>query len=635
MTIIDELKRRKVFRVAATYAIVAWILMQIGEVTFPALNIPDWVMSAIVVVLLFGFPVAVIFAWIFDKTPKGFVKTSSFARKGEQVTSYGTTADSRTIYQNKRNIFLAGGLVIGLAIGWLVPSGNSDKERITERSIAVLPFDNLSDSKEDEYFSDGITEEIITQLSKISDLMVISRTSVLQYKGTMKTISEISQELGVAAILEGSVRRDGDNLRITGQLIDADTDNHLWADTYDRKMENIFEIQTDVATRIAGALKAKISRIEREAIAAAPTENVQAYTLYLKGQTEYFKYTYEGFEKSIDYYKQALRLDPSYALAYSGMGDSYGQMYRYNEEDVYAELSLQSSERALSINVDLAEGHKSKALTLFFMGRISEANELNRKAMELGYHLAQANLAFGYQNMGDLSQSLGHYLKSRQGDPYNLRIVMNLGTNYLFLEAYDDFRALIDDALQKKPDGMELNWVLMQQQCIDGKWADARATVEQLLLLRQNDNRVHRVAGEFSLYVRDYNAALNHFQTIQHMNAEDKTALAYVLLQKWDRAWALTLLDQVIEQQLQRIEEAGDVWAFTRWLLAGAYSVKADKASALKWLEDAVEKGWTGYQWLEMDPRFDAVREEPKYHELIERMKTVIARERIEAGYTT
>ena len=635
MTIIDELKRRKVFRVAATYAIVAWILMQIGEVTFPALSIPDWVMSALVVVLLLGFPVAVIFAWIFDKTPEGFVKKSSFARGGEQVTGFGATAENRAIYQKKRNIFLAGGLMIGLAIGWLVPTSDSEEKRIAERSIAVLPFDNLSDSKEDEYFSDGITEEIITQLSKISDLMVISRTSVLQYKGTVKTIGEIGQELGVAAILEGSVRRDGDNLRITGQLIDADTDKHLWADTYDRKMENIFEIQTDVATRIAGALNARISRIEREAIAAAPTENVEAYTLYLKGQSEYFKYTYEGFEKSIEYYKQALKLDPSYALAYSGMGDSYGQMYQYNEEDIYAELSLQSSERALSINVDLGEAHKSKALTLFFMGRISEANELNRQAMELGYDIAEANLAFGYQNMGDLSQSLRHYLKSRQGDPYNLRIVMNLGTNYLSLEAYEDFRALIDDALEKKPDGMELNWVLMQHQCIERKWAEARATVERLLLLRPNENLINMLAGEFFLYARDYNAALNHLQRIKHMRAEDKSALAYVLLQKWDRGWALTLLDQVIKEQLKRIEEGGDIWSFTRWRLAGAYSVKGDNASSLKWLEDAVEKGWTRYRWLEMDPRFDAIREEPQYRELIEKMKKVIARERIEAGYTS
>ena len=531
MSLIEELKRRKVFRVSGAYAIVAWILMQIGEVTFPALNIPDWVMSALVVVLLLGLPVAVIFAWIFDKTPAGLVKTPSTAAVADP-SDLGVTANTRPFYQKKRNIFLAGGLLVGLAIGWFVPGGDSEAERLAERSIAVLPFDNLSDSKEDEYFSDGITEEIITQLSKISDLMVISRTSVLQYKGTTKTIRQIGEELGVAAILEGSVRRDGDNLRITGQLIDTETDKHLWAETYDRKMENIFEIQTDVATRIADALNARISGSEREAIAAAPTENVEAYTLYLKGQAEYFKYTYDGFEKSIDYYKQALELDPAYALAYSGLGDSYAQMYLDNQDDIYAEMSLQSSETALSINADLGEAYKSKALILTFLGRNQEALELNRRAVELGYGLAEANLASGYWRRGDLSTSLKHHLRSRANDPYNLRGIANIARAYQSLEAYDDFHALIADALEKKPDGMALHRALMYQQCYEGKWAEARATVERLLLLRPNDNNVHKVAGEFFLYARDYNAALGHLQKIKHLRPQHKTALAYVLIQK-------------------------------------------------------------------------------------------------------
>ncbi len=626
-SIIDELKDRKVIRTVVSYAVVAFVIMQLVEIIFPIFDFPKWTAQFVIILLTLGLPAIVVFSWIFDRTPEGFVKavsTSSSVNKTED--------DTRPFYAKKRNIFLVAGVVGGLAIGWLVPRSDREAERIAERSIAVLPFDNLSDSKEDEYFSDGITEEIITQLSKVSDLLVISRTSVLQYKGTTKTIREIGEELGVAAILEGSVRRDGDNLRITGQLIDTDNDQHLWADTYDRRMENIFQRQTDVATRIAEALDARISRSEKRSMATVPTQNMEAYTIYLKGQAEYFKYTYEGFEKSIEYYKQALQLDPSYALAYSGMGDSYGQMYQYNEEDIYAEQSLQSSERALSINADLAEAYKSKALTLFFMGRIAEAHKLNRQAMELGSHMAEANLAYGYENMGDLSQSLKHYLRSRQGDPYNLRLVMNLGISYLSLEAYDDIRALLEDALEKKPNGMELHRVLMHQHCYEGKWAEGRATVERLLLLRPND---HTLAGEFFLYARDYNAALDHLQKIKHVRAQEKTALAYVLLKKWDKGWAGTLIDEVIDQQLKRIEEGGDIWAWTRWILAGAYSVKGDTESALKWLEDAVDRGWTRYQWIEIDPRFDTIRDDPRYTELIDRVKAIVARERMEAGYTS
>ena len=629
-SIIDELKDRKVIRTVVSYAVVAFVIMQLVEIVFPIFDFPKWTAQFVIILLALGLPVSVVVSWIFDRTPEGFVKavpTSSSVSKTED--------DTRPFYAKKRNIFLVAGVVGGLAIGWLVPRGDREEERIAERSIAVLPFDNLSDSKEDEYFSDGITEEIITQLSKVSDLLVISRTSVLQYKGTTKTIREIGEELGVAAILEGSVRRDGDNLRITGQLIDTDSDLHLWADTYDRRMENIFQIQTDVATRIAEALDAQISRSEKRSMATVPTQNVEAYTLYLKGRTEYFNYTYEGFEKSIDYYRQALKLDPSYALAYSGMGDSYGQMFIDNQDELYSELSIQSSEKALSINKDLAEGYKARALISTYLGRISEAIDMNKRAIELGYFMAESNLAFAYWWQGDLSKSLKHHLRGRQSDPYNLRVVYILALAYQALEDYDELHNLISDAMEKHPDGFELHDILITQYCIEGNWKKARATMERLLLLRPNDNHAHRVAADLFLFARDYNAALDHLQKMKHVPPDYKIALAYVLLKKWDRGWAITLLDEVIVQQLKRIDEGGDVWSRTRYTLAEAYSVMNDKDSSLNWLEKAVDKGWTQYRWIEIDPRFDTIRDDPRYTQIIDRMKAIVARERMEAGYTS
>ena len=629
-SIIDELKDRKVIRTVVSYAVVAFVIMQLVEIVFPIFDFPKWTAQFVIILLALGLPVSVVVSWIFDRTPEGFVKavpTSSSVSKTED--------DTRPFYAKKRIIFLVAGVVGGLAIGWLVPRGDREEERIAERSIAVLPFDNLSDSKEDEYFSDGITEEIITQLSKVSDLLVISRTSVLQYKGTTKTIREIGEELGVAAILEGSVRRDGDNLRITGQLIDTDSDQHLWADTYDRRMENIFQIQTDVATRIAEALDARISRSEKRSMATVPTQNVEAYTLYLKGRTEYFNYTYEGFEKSIDYYRQALKLDPSYALAYSGMGDSYGQMFIDNQDELYSELSIQSSEKALSINKDLAEGYKARALISTYLGRISEAIDMNKRAIELGYFMAESNLAFAYWWQGDLSKSLKHHLRGRQSDPYNLRVVYILALAYQALEDYDELHNLISDAMEKHPDGFELHDILITQYCIEGNWKKARATMERLLLLRPNDNHAHRVAADLFFFARDYNAALDHLQKMKHVPPDYKIALAYVLLKKWDRGWANTLLDEVIAQQLKRIDEGGDVWSRTRYTLAEAYSVMNDKDSSLNWLEKAVDKGWTQYRWIEIDPRFDTIRDDPRYSEIIDRMKAIVARERMEAGYTS
>ena len=635
-SLIDELKDRKVIRTMVFYAVVAFVVMQLVEIIFPIFDFPNWTAQFVIILLVLGLPVSVVVSWMFDRTPEGLVKTPLTLEPAEGAESFGSTqavADSKRFYARTRNIFLMAGVVGGLAIGWLAPRGDREAERIAERSIAVLPFDNLSDSKEDEYFSDGITEEIITQLSKVSDLLVISRTSVLQYKGTTKTIREIGEELGVAAILEGSVRREGDNLRITGQLIDTDSDQHLWADTYDRKMENIFQIQTDVATRIAEALDARISRSEKRSMATVPTQNMEAYTLYLKGRTEYFKYTYEGFEKSINYYKQALKLDPSYALAYSGMGDSYGQMFLDNQDELYSELAIQSSDRALSINQDLAEGYKARALISSYLGHTSEAIEMNKRAIELGYVMAESNLALSYWWQGDLSASLKHHLRGRQSDPYNLRVVRILALAYHALEDYDEVHNLISSALDIRPDGFELHDILITQYCVEGNWEMARSTLERLQLLRPDDSQVHGTASDFYLWARDYNLALDHLQKMKRMRPQDKTALAYILLQKWDRKWANTLLDEVINQLLKRIEVNGDIGSSTRRILAGAYSIMDDKESALNWLEEAVDKGWTLYRWIEIDPRFDAIRDDPRYTELIERMQAVVARERVEAGY--
>jgi len=629
-SIIDELKNRKVVRTLVSYAVVAFVIMQLVEIVFPIFDFPKWTAQFVIILLALGLPVSVVVSWIFDRTPEGFVKAVSQSTRASK-----TEDDTRPFYAKKRNIFLVAGVVGGLAIGWLVPRGDREAERIAERSIAVLPFDNLSDSKEDEYFSDGITEEIITQLSKVSDLLVISRTSVLQYKGTTKTIRKIGEELGVAAILEGSVRRDGDNLRITGQLIETKSDQHLWADTYDRRMENIFQIQTDVATRIAKALDARISRSEKKSMATVPTQNVEAYTLYLKGKTEYLKYTYEGFEKSIDYYKQALKLDPSYALAYSGMGDSYAQMFIDNQDELYSELSIQSSERALSINQNLAEGYKARALISSYLGHTSEAIEMNKRAIELGYVLAESNLGLSYWFQGDLSESLKHHLRGRQSDPYNLRVVRILALAYQALEDYGEVHNLISSALDKRPDGFELHDILIRQYCVESNWKQARATLERLISLRPDDSHIHLAASNFFLWARDYNLALDHLQKMKRMRSQDKTALAYVLLQKWDRKWANTLLDEVITELLKRIEVNGDIGSSTRRILAGAYSIMDDKESALNWLEEAVDKGWTQYRWIEIDPRFDNIRDDPRYTELIDRMKAIVARERMEAGYTS
>ena len=256
--------------------------MQIGEVVFPALRLPEWVLSTVVVLLLIGFPIVIIFAWIFDATPDGIKITKP--KSSQKDSPSKVSANKTPFYLQKRNIVLLVGVIGGIVLGRFGQNILPQSEQINDKSIAVLPFENLSKNGEDEYFADGMTEDILTELSKIKDLLVISRTTIMKYKGTQKTIKEIGKELGVANILEGSIRLSGNRVRITGQLINASNDQHLWAEKYDRDIEDIFSVQDEVANAIANALRIELSDEEARMISKTQTESIEAYDYYIKGR---------------------------------------------------------------------------------------------------------------------------------------------------------------------------------------------------------------------------------------------------------------------------------------------------------------------------------------------------------------
>ena len=281
MSFFEELKRRKVFRVAASYGVVAFIIMQLVEILFPMFNFPQWTQQFTVIIVLLGFPIALILSWMFDKTPQGYLKTDVSTQ-----TSSIEGQKKQPFYKLKRNWILLTGVMAGLLIGWYGGGAGYNlievPESINEKSIAVLPFENLGKEGEDEYFADGMTEDILTELSKIKDLLVISRTTIMKYKNTNKSLTEIGKELEVANILEGSIRRVGNRVRITGQLINAFNDQHLWAEKYDRNIEDIFEVQVVVASAIANALRIELSDEEAQSIARKQTTSIEAYELYSK-----------------------------------------------------------------------------------------------------------------------------------------------------------------------------------------------------------------------------------------------------------------------------------------------------------------------------------------------------------------
>ncbi len=295
----EEVKRRKVYRVAVAYIIAAGGIIQLASAAFPAWELPNWALRLVIVLLLIGFPIALILAWAFDVTPEGIRATPNVAAP-------------RT--HRRRNVIMlvATGVIVSAIAGFFLLPRVSSARKI-DKSIAVLPFENLSDDKENAYFADGIQDDVLTNLSKIGDLKVISRTSVMPYRGKTSNVREIGKALGVATILEGSVRRIGNRVRVNVQLINAENDEHIWAEDYDRDLTDVFAIQTDLAQKIANELRAKLSPSEKEQIERKPTENGEAYLAFV--QAHNLQSAFEDFEKlkqSEQLYERAIKPRPKF-----------------------------------------------------------------------------------------------------------------------------------------------------------------------------------------------------------------------------------------------------------------------------------------------------------------------------------
>ena len=337
-----ELKRRNVYKVAVAYAVVAWLLIQAASILFPTFEAPGWMMKVFVAVVAAGFPIALILAWAFELTPEG-LKRTEFA--GELPKK---SARSHVwIYV----VVIAGAISVSLFfLGRYTASlgAGARQTESSEKSIAVLPFENLSDDKANAYFATGIQDEIMTRLAKIADLKVISRTSTQQYQSKPGNLSQIAKQLGVAHVLEGSVQKVGDQVRVNVQLIRADHDSHLWAETYDRKLTDIFGVESDVAKSIAQALQAKLNGHEEQAFGAKPTSNPEAYDAYLRGlaaEGESIRSVYP-IQKAISFYKRAVHLDPNFALAWSSLSRAHSSLYpSFGDSTEAAKRALEAAQK--------------------------------------------------------------------------------------------------------------------------------------------------------------------------------------------------------------------------------------------------------------------------------------------------
>jgi len=437
----EEVKRRKVYRVAAAYVIAAGAMIQLASATFPAWELPNWTLRLVILLLLVGFPIALILAWAFDITTQGIRATPD-------------TPAPKTRRHRNVIMLIASGVIISAATGFfLLPRVAAHK---VDKSIAVLPFENLSDEKENAYFADGIQDDVLTNLSKISDLRVISRTSVMQYRGRPTNVRDIGKALGVANILEGSVRRSGNRVRVNVQLIDAITDEHVWASDYDRDVTDVFAIQSDLAREIANALQAKLSPAEKSQMTRKPTENGEAYLAFV--QAHDLSCEVEDVEKlkqSEQLYQRAIELDPNFALAIA----RYSQLESWIARDIdrapeRREKARTLAERALELQPDLPEAHLARGYSYYWgdnnYGAALKEFEIAQRGLP---NEAEVYLAIGaiQRRQGKWAESTANMEKAVSLNPKDWWSLQNLTHNYGMLRDFAKANQTIDRAIAANP----------------------------------------------------------------------------------------------------------------------------------------------------------------------------------------
>ena len=591
-----ELKRRNVYKVAVAYAVIAWLLIQVATQVFPFFEIPNWAVRLVVLVLIAGFPVALVFSWAFEITPEGIVRETD-VEPGKSITHHtGKKVVAITIVL----AIVASGLLAFRLFGPKLvasrhdasPAGTEVATAIPEKSIAVLPFDSLSEDKSNAYFAEGVQDEILTRLAKVADLKVISRTSTQHLKSVPNDLPQIAKQLGVAHVLEGSVQKANDQIRVNVQLINALTDTHLWAETFDRKLTDIFAVESEIAKTITDTLQAKLSGSEQHAIAARPTENTEAHQLYLKGRFFWNKRTANDLKKSIEYFEQAIAADPNYALAYAGIADAYVWLPGYTAgtpQDCYPKAKAAAT-KALQLDDTLAEAHTTLALAIWLYDfDASQAIKEFQRAIELNPNYAIAHQQYGNNTLSALGRFDDAIVEGKRAvelDPLSLVINTDMGSDYYYARRYDEAIAQLHKTLEMDPGFYIAHLVLGQ--ILDAKGARDAAIVECEKARALNDDP--SVLGVL---------ARAHGLSGNKMEAEK-------------------ILDHLKELSKERYVAA--------YSFALVYLGLGDKQEALRWLEQSYQdRAGSDIGFIRVDPLLDPLRGDPRFEALAE--KIVPARE--------
>ena len=454
-----ELKRRNVYKVAVAYAVVGWLLVQVATQVFPFLEIPNWVVRLVIALVAIGFPISLVIAWAFELTPEGLKRTED--------VDLATSARQPRKHVWILVVIVGAAFSIGLFfIGRYTGRNTASAVRIElpAKSIAVLPFENLSDDKNAAYFADGIQDEILTKLASIADLKVISRTSTAKYKSKPEDLKTVSQQLGVANVLEGSVQKSADKVRVNVQLIDARVDSHLWAKTYDRDIKDVFTVESEVAQEIADSLQAKLSPAEANTLATAPTKDAAAYDLFLKGEYEERlaenSLKPESYEQAAAWYQQAIARDPKFALAMARLVRNRMDRHWFFEQMTDAELAEVRSvaDRALALAPNLAEAHVALG-TFFYHGyrQYEQALAEFERALLLQPNANTALEYSGYvhRRQGQWARCLDEHKRALEQDPRNALLAGNVAATYVTLRMWKEAERAARHTLELDPHSLE------------------------------------------------------------------------------------------------------------------------------------------------------------------------------------
>lgn len=636
----SELLRRNVFRAAFAYVVVALFLHQLLLLLTPFLELEERFTNFATIGLLIGFPVAALFAWFYEVSPHGFIRTNSLQAVSNPFPSHRKKPFT--------SLPLVSFLVLALLFQYgyftyvrpavVTPQLDEDGNRII--SIAVLPFENRSRDSEDKYIADGITDDIINRLTIIRQLRVTNRGKTESYQGKALRLDAVAKNLDVTILLTGSVERYDNHVAIRAQLID-ETNTFIWGNTFQRTSENIIAVQSEIAEVIADQLKVKLDDREKERLHIKATENPTAYDYYLRGRSLYYRYTPASNDSAILQFKMAIAQDPKYARAWAGLGDAFAQKYgRFLMEYSWMDSSFAAASRAIQLDSTLSDAYKAMGVVYNYREEYDKAYPLLLKAIELNpsNEKAVGNLGTTYLLMGDLSNALKFEKKGVGMDPGNWIFYQIIGWIYRLLDDLPNAVLWFQKSLELSPDQHDTYELLAYTYVSQGRAADALKLIPRVLQIDSSDTRVLEVAGLIAHFAGDVKLARRFFRKSIENNSDYKAdrstvspiGLGQILLEEGNRVEAEVYLTHAMENNMHEI--AGGSRSFDLpFYVASIYAIRGNRQQTLTWLQRAIDMQWVDHAKVVHGPYFQRFKDDPELMKMIARVRAKTDSMRVKA----